>query len=144
MSGSKVSCRSRWSDVCLAQKWASAFRREATGGGGVLSTSRYNYHGENAVQPTFIHSLSVFIGRLAYFSCFVDTNVEVISLFVWRISFGRMLWPVTDQQSRGSRHGENGGSRLLQNVGIYPYYLPWSYSCVLLLGAFAEVAKSDY
>ena len=39
------------------------------------------------------------------------------------------------------RHGQNGGSRLLQNVGICPYYLSWSYSCVLLLGAFAELTK---
>ena len=53
---------------------------------------------------------------------------------------------MTSSHSKGDedfRHDENGDSRLLQNVGICPYYLSWSCSCVLLLGAFAELAKSD-
>ena len=85
---------------CLEQKWASAFREKPLGG--FLSTSGYNRRRENAVQPECVritHFIS-FYGHISIFYVFVHTNVQVISLFIWRISFDRVLWPVSDQQSQ--------------------------------------------
>ena len=71
MSDSKVSCRSTWNDVCLAQKWASAFREKPAVGGG-LSTSQYNRRGENAVQPECVRLTQFisFYGHISIVLCF--------------------------------------------------------------------------
>jgi hypothetical protein len=85
---------------CLAQKWASDFRENPPKA--CLLTSRYNRRGENAVQPECVTLAECinFYGKIGISLCFVDINIQVISLFIWRISFGRMMWLVIDQQSQ--------------------------------------------